>query len=168
MSENKLTPQQEQAVALALKGKKDGEIALALGISRQTVNTWRHRDDDFRAALAMQREALREGTADALQELAKKAIGVLAKAMESENEHVRVKAAVAVIKACEVRTRSAQEKGVDREAIERQVVIENLKAALGKIGMVGPISEGPRRPTYLIEQSTYSGPLDEEEEEEED
>jgi transposase-like protein len=137
MFENELTPQQEQAVALALSGKKDGEIALAIGTSRQTVNTWRNHDDDFRAALAAGREALRDETADALQAMATEAMGVLKEAMRSENEYVRLRAAAIILKACEARTRIAKEKGVDREAIERQIVIASLTEALTDMGRVG-------------------------------
>jgi hypothetical protein len=101
------------------------------------VSRWRHHNDDFRAALAERREALREGTADTLQALTEKAIRVLDAAMESENEHLRVKAAGLVLKACETRTKMARMKGVDRMEIERQIVIASLNEALTEMGRVG-------------------------------
>ena len=137
MSNYQLTTKQERAIALALSGMADGEIAAAIGAGRSTVWRWRHHNDDFRAALAEGREALREGTADALQALTEKAIRVLDTAMESENEHLRVKAAGLVLKACETRTKMARAKGVDRMEIERQIVIASLTEALTEMGRVG-------------------------------
>jgi len=132
-----LTTQQERAIVLALSGKHDGEIAATVGVARSTVNRWRNHDGAFREALAERREALREGTADALQALATKAIRVLSAAMDSDNEHTRVKAAALVLKACETRTKIAQRKGVDRAVIERQIVITALEESLTEIGRVG-------------------------------
>lgn len=137
MGEDVLSPQQDRAITLALGGKKDGEIARAIGTSRQTVNRWRNQDEAFRTALAMRRETLREETADALQALSTKAIRVLAEAMESENEYVRLRAAALVLKACETRTKMAREKGVDRMEIERQIVIATLTEALTDMGRGG-------------------------------
>jgi transposase len=126
MGKKSLMAKQERAIALALSGKGDGEIATEIGVARSTVSRWRNHNDDFRAALAGQREALRERTADALQALADKAMRVLDAAMESEHENTRLKAAAIVLKGCETRTKMAKEKGVDREAIEREVVIAAL------------------------------------------
>ena len=137
MPANPLSPKQEQALALILCGQPDGRIAQTLGVGRQTVNTWRNHDDDFRAALAARREALRDGTADALQALTTRAIHVLAEALQNENVYVRLKAAGLVLKASETRVRAAREKGVDRVAIERQIVIASLTEALTEMGRVG-------------------------------
>ena len=137
MSNYQLTTKQERAIALTLSGMADAEIAKRIGAGRSTVSRWRHHHDDFRAALAERREALREGTADALQALAMQAIRVLAEAMTSDNENTRIKAAALVLKACETRTKMARIKGVDREAIERQIVIATLTEALSDMGRVG-------------------------------
>jgi transposase len=137
MTPDPLNPKQEHALALVLSGKPDGEIAQTLGVGRQTVNHWRNHDDDFRAALAAQREALRDGTADALQALTHQAIRVLTEALNNENVYVRLKAAALILKASETRVRAAREKGVDRQAIERQIVIASLTEALTEMGRVG-------------------------------
>jgi len=137
MNESNLTLQQEQALVLALSGKKDTEIGAAIGVSRKTVNRWRHHDQDFRLALADRREVLREGTADALQALSTQAIGVLSAAMQSENEHVRLKAAALVLKSGVRRRRTADQVRVDREVIERQIVITALEESLTEIGRAG-------------------------------
>ena len=134
MFENELTPQQEQAIALALSGKKDGEIALAIGTSRQTVNTWRNHDSYFQAALEAQRAALRAETADALQALAGKSIRVLSAAMESTNEYVRLKAAWMVLKACEAQTKQTGKRSTDREAMKRELMTEILTESLTEMG----------------------------------
>ena len=47
------------------------------------------------------------------------------------------KSAGLVLKACETRTKMARIKGVDREAIERQIVIASLNEALTEMGRVG-------------------------------
>jgi len=137
MNEMRLSSKQEKAVALVLSGKHDGEIATLIGVARKTVNRWRNHDDGFRAALARQREAMREETADALQGLTAKATRVLAEAMEDENAHVRLKAAGLVLKLCERQEKRRKEVGVDREEIERQVVIAALTESLKDLGMTG-------------------------------
>ena len=132
-----LSDKQEKAVALAVCGKRDGEIAAVIGVTRKTVNRWRNHDADFRAALAAHREAMREETMDALQGLAARATQVLAEAMESQNAYVRLKAAGLVLKLCEQGTRKRQEKAAGQATVERQIVIASLTEALTEMGRGG-------------------------------
>ena len=53
-----LSIEQEKAVALILLGKTDVEVAEAVGVSRQTVNTWRNHDSNFATVLNGQRQGI--------------------------------------------------------------------------------------------------------------
>lgn len=46
-----LTPRQLDALDLILSGKRDAQVAEAVGVTRQTVNEWRRHHPAFRAAL---------------------------------------------------------------------------------------------------------------------
>ena len=57
MGEKGLTTRQTQALGLMMAGLGDGEVAQAVGVTRQTVNTWRNKDAGFRAALAARKSS---------------------------------------------------------------------------------------------------------------
>ena len=76
-----LSSKQEMALELVICGMNDGDIAKRAGISRQTVNTWRNHDENFRMLLAERREAARERHRDELSGLVSEAIGVMREAI---------------------------------------------------------------------------------------
>ena len=76
-----LSVKQELAVELILCGMNDGEIAKRVGVSRQTINTWRNHNKDFRMLLVGRREAARERHRDELSGLVSEAVGVMREAM---------------------------------------------------------------------------------------
>ena len=81
LSEKKLI-----ALDLAMSGKTDGEIAEAVGVSRQWVNKWRNHDREFMRALQERRDLLREQQMGRISELLGKAISILEEALQSEDE----------------------------------------------------------------------------------
>jgi len=95
-----LSPEQEQAIALILTGKTDQAIADAVGMTRQTVNTWRNHNADFMAALNQQRAVIWEGHTERLRELAGGAIDTLAEALQDDDPKEQRAAAVHILKAC--------------------------------------------------------------------
>ena len=66
-----LSPRQQEAVRLLLKGRRDTEVATELGIARETVNRWKRRDNIFKAALEAERKRLwvLEGTDETKQRI---------------------------------------------------------------------------------------------------
>ena len=81
MSQNitKLKVKWPKAIELILQGKKDSEVAAALGITRETVNRWKNQDDDFIVALNVTRLKIWEKFYDRLRSLVTPAIDVLEK-----------------------------------------------------------------------------------------
>lgn len=55
-----LNTKQQKAIDLLLKGKTDTEVAIAVGVGRDTVNRWRNHNADFIAALNEQSSQLDE------------------------------------------------------------------------------------------------------------
>ena len=98
MSEKGLTTRQTQALGLMMAGMGDREVAQAVGVTRQTVNTWRNKDAGFQAALAARGETVREAQVETLKGLVTLAAGVLREAMVSGTAGQRMKAAMFVLK----------------------------------------------------------------------
>jgi hypothetical protein len=59
-----LSVAQRRAIDLLVAGATDGEAAEAVGVTRQTVNTWRNRDPIFIAELNRLRRDLWGGALD--------------------------------------------------------------------------------------------------------
>jgi predicted transcriptional regulator len=92
-----LSAQQWQAVALLVAGKKQVEVAQELGITQETVSRWRN-GPLFAAALNL---AVRDSYAATIGEvrgLVKDAIAALRESMYSEDERLRLSAALSVLR----------------------------------------------------------------------
>ena len=92
-----LTAQQWQAVALLVAGKRGVDVADALGVTQETISRWRN-NPMFAAALNL---AVRESYAATIGEvrgLVKDAIAALKECMYSEDEKLRMSAALAVLR----------------------------------------------------------------------
>lgn len=87
------------AMGALLDGATDGEAAELAGVSRQTVNTWRHNDAQFMAGLAAARLEIWEGAADRTRGLAQRALDVLAADLDGDDPKLRQTAALAVLRA---------------------------------------------------------------------
>lgn len=72
-----LTDKQHLAIEHLVAGKTDGEVAELVGVTRQTVNNWRHHNVAFVAELDTQRANLRASSADRLNNLHRKALDVV-------------------------------------------------------------------------------------------
>jgi hypothetical protein len=94
-----LSQQQENAVDLLLQGKNDGEVAEAVGVTRQTVNTWKNHDAAFIATLNTRRKDLWEAQASRLRGLVGKAVDVLEETLGYKGDpKVRQAAAVHILR----------------------------------------------------------------------
>ena len=93
-----LTDEQIQAIPLIIEGKSDAEVGEAIGKSRETVNRWRNHDADFKRELQAGRKSYLEAQIAAVSAHAQKAITVLDKLLDSDNERIRLQAASLLLK----------------------------------------------------------------------
>ena len=93
-----LTLVQERAIDLMLTGMKDRQIADEIGVGKSTVSVWRNHNDDFIALLAAKRQEIVRADMDRLRALLGDAIGVVADSLGSEDERLRLQAALALLK----------------------------------------------------------------------
>ena len=93
-----LNEKQESAIELILQGLNDGEIAERVGVSRQSVNTWRNHDESFMEALQVRRGILQEVHMNQLEQLVTESIEVLREALGEQDQKTRLKTAMYVLK----------------------------------------------------------------------
>jgi len=80
-----LSEQQLKAIDLLLLGKTDAEVAKEVGVTRQTVNEWKNKNDLFIVELNRRREALRDAVRERLLNIAYKAVDTVEKEIENGN-----------------------------------------------------------------------------------
>ena len=90
-----LTPQQEAAVDLLAVGRTVTEVAIQVGVARQTVSEWLNRRPGSQAALNQRWCELWLSSSDRLRALLPKALDVLETAIDAGSE----KAALGLLKA---------------------------------------------------------------------
>lgn len=120
-----LTAPQAVAVELVAQGKNDADAATAAGVSRQTVNEWRHRNPAFIAAVNAARFEMYAAPRERLRSLASKAVGVLEKAMDAP-PITALPAAVATLKA--VASLPAPKGSVTPDAVLRELAEARVSA----------------------------------------
>ena len=77
-----LTPSQMAAVQLLAQGLSDAKTAKVVKVSRQSVNTWRHSNKQFKQALEEAREAIWSESRLRLRALTGKAMDTLEEAID--------------------------------------------------------------------------------------
>ena len=92
-----LSVQQWQAVGLLVAGAKQVEIAEALGVTQETVSRWRN-SPLFAAALNLAVRDAYAATIGEVRGLVKDAVSALKECMYSEDERLRLSAALAVLR----------------------------------------------------------------------
>ena len=93
-----LKDQQLLAIPLIVAGKSDAQVAEAIGVARETVNRWRNHDFDFQRELRQSREAHLDSHMMALTRVNKKAVDVLENLLDSDDEQIRLRAAMHLLK----------------------------------------------------------------------
>jgi hypothetical protein len=136
-----LSPAQEAAITLYLAGQSDGDVAEAVGVTRQTCNEWRNQHVVFIAELEKRRADLWRSSAERLRSGITKAIENLLGAVEAGD----LKASLALLKAVdlygdgamnhinaldpETLIRQQAEAQVDKEGVARNsltAMVENM------------------------------------------
>jgi len=112
-----LSVKQELALELILCGVNDGKIARRVGVSRQTINTWRNHNEDFRMSLAGRREAARERHRAELSGLVSEAVGVMRAAMLEGDLLTRLRAVQTLLRMSGLQAAVQTEKLPSREDI---------------------------------------------------
>ena len=95
----KLSVKQLNAIDLIMQGKTDGEVAKAVGVSRQTVNEWRNHQAVFVAELNGRRWELWRLQRERLCNLVKRAIDVMEQDLQGDDRKLRQGAAIHLLKA---------------------------------------------------------------------
>lgn len=93
-----LSIEQLNAIDYLVSGVSDAEVADAVGVSRQTVCDWRNKDLEFAAALERKRQDIWRGHEDIIRALISQSVCVLKQSLSSEDERIRMAAAVHVLR----------------------------------------------------------------------
>jgi transposase len=137
MEENKLNEKQEKAVELVCMGKNDKEIAKLVGVSRQWVNTWRNHDDDFKHALTLRRQALREQHQDSLNDLIEDAIGIVKQALANKADpKTQLKAAMYVLKISGLQGYLGEDQRKNQLEVENELVERTFIQVVKEMGFI--------------------------------
>ena len=137
MEENTLNEKQEKAVELVCMGKTDKEIAKQVGVSRQWVNTWRNHDNEFKHALAMRRQTLREQHQDSLNDLIEDAIGIVKQALSNtEDPKTQLKAAMYVLKISGLQGYLGEDQQKSQLEVENELVERTFIQVVKEMGFI--------------------------------
>lgn len=96
----KLNDKQLKAINFILSGLTDQETADKVGVSRETVNTWKNKNYNFKAELNKRRNALTTALQDKQREILVKAYKVLEKSLDEQLDsgEMDIKTALDIIK----------------------------------------------------------------------
>lgn len=96
----KLNDKQLKAIEHIINGLSDGEVAELVGVTRETVNTWKNQNHDFIAELNKRRNSISITIQDKQRELVTKAYRVLDKHLDNQlnSDEIDVKTALDIIK----------------------------------------------------------------------
>ena len=95
----RLTMQQSRVIDLLLEGKTQRKAAEEVGVTEVTVSRWQRKDLAFQQALEDRQRCLLLTQREALEMLVGKAIWTVAALMDDPSGHVRLRAAMAVLRA---------------------------------------------------------------------
>lgn len=114
---SQLSGKQIKAVECIMAGLTDTETAQKIGVTRETVNTWKNKDFNFKAELNKQRNDILKSMQDRQREITAKAYNIINKYLDDqlESDHVDVKTALDIIKSFKVQSPTLEE---DAEIIQ--------------------------------------------------
>ena len=127
-----LSIEQANAVDLLLQGQTDQAVADQVGVTRQTVTTWRNGHAGFIAELNRRRQEVWGGQTERLRGLVARAVDILAEDLEAEDPRLRQGAAIHVLKSVGLYGANLKPTGqTDPEAIEAEQ--NSVSALLAKL-----------------------------------
>ena len=91
-----LSIEQRNAIDLLIQGQTDEQVAEAVGVTRQTVCQWRNNNSEFIAELNTRRKEVWSSQDDRIRHLQNAALEVMEDALNSEDENLRLKAAIQI------------------------------------------------------------------------
>jgi AcrR family transcriptional regulator len=133
-----LSGKQEMALELVICGMNDGDIAKRAGVSRQTINTWRNHDEDFRMLLAERRVALHEQYLGELNGLVSEAISVMRDAIRKGDLLTRLWAAHAVLRMLGLQSAVPTQKQPSGEEIINEFLSDMIRKVAQEVGIYNP------------------------------
>ena len=96
-SQQTITTQQEAIIVILLSGQTQTAAAAEVGIAKETISRWLAGDANFVAALNSARRELWDSNLDWLRSLGDEAVATIGGLMNSHNEAISLKAALAVL-----------------------------------------------------------------------
>ena len=98
--ENKKTLKSSQtsAIDLLASGKSVSDVAVEIGVTRQTIHNWQAKDRDFQDELGHKLAELKQSQSQRTAEIVEKAFAAIESLLDSEDEKVKLKAATEVLK----------------------------------------------------------------------
>ena len=100
-----LTNEQIKAADLLLAGMSVTDTAGEIGVTRETVSRWRNKNSAFIAYTNQARLELYAANQDEMNRLVGRALDTLGVLLDSENDVVRLKAALGLLKSVEIEAR---------------------------------------------------------------
>jgi len=97
-SRQSLNISQLNAIDMLVAGRRDDEVAEAVGVSRTTVTDWRNHNVAFAAALNQRRNDVWGTQVDRLRSIVAKAVDVLEEDLNSDDEKLQQAAAIHLLK----------------------------------------------------------------------
>ena len=129
---------QEKALELMIKGVNDLEVAKKIGVTRQTISNWRHKDAVFVSTLEEARIALREKHKDSLNRLVDKAIAELEKLIDEDDPKIRIQVIKLVLSMAGLKENLKEDNSQSKEEIIKEFLEEVLKSAGKELGFTEP------------------------------
>ena len=93
-----LNQKQLNAIELLLQGGTDGEVAEAIGATRQTVNEWKNHDSSFIAEINLRRQMIWESQEERIRGLLEGAVDALESDLQSDDPKDRRAAAIHILR----------------------------------------------------------------------
>lgn len=121
-----LTSQQLAALELLVAGETVVGTAASIGVARETVSRWRHRDPAFIAAYNEALQSIWEASHRMLLAKRSKALDKLGELIESEDSGIALRAATTLLKTAVPEPKGSIRPEVVEKDMKRRRLIENL------------------------------------------
>lgn len=154
---SQLTPIQEKVLAGLLAGNSVSAVARESGIHRSTIYHWRHEHPYFGVALEQARSRHQVNLYDFIQDLTEQALETIAAMLESDDAHIRLRAAQAVLRIAEpARLPKGMRREVEIETFADQSTIQNARLAVKQSSEPVESDTIRQNPTSKFEQARNS------------